>query len=141
MKFIRIFLFSILTSNIVHSSDLFIKVKNLKSKKGKIQIALWDNASGFPDEHSTALERITLNANSGLEAQISNLKPGRYAVGLFHDKNSDLILNTNFMGIPKEGFGFSNNPKILFGPPSFSTSSFELKKDQKKSIIIELKHF
>ena len=141
MKILRIFLFSILTSNIVHSSDLLIKVKNLKSSKGKIQIALWDNASGFPDSHATAIERVTINANSNLEAQITNLKPGRYAVGLFHDKNSDMELNTNFMGIPKEGFGFSNNPKILFGPPNFQTSSFMVNKDQKKSIIIELKHF
>ncbi|WP_246844079.1 DUF2141 domain-containing protein [Hydrocoleum sp. CS-953] len=47
------------------------------------------------------------------------MKPGSYAVAAFHDFNDDGIFNLNGIGIPKEGFGFSKNPKIFTGPPKF----------------------
>lgn len=59
---------------------------------------------------------------------IENLKPGRYAFKFFHDENKNSKLDANWMGIPKEGFGFSNNPSIAFGPPSFDKTIFELKE-------------
>lgn len=141
MKLLRIFIFSILTSNIVHSSDLIINITNLKTTQGKVQVALWDNSQGFPSDYNSAIEQQTINANGNKEAVFKNLKQGEYAVGIFHDKNNDNTLNTNFMGIPKEGFGFSNNPKILFGPPNFSKSSFPINKDENKKINIKLIHF
>lgn len=57
---------------------------------------------------------------------IKDLKPGKYAFQYFHDENNDEEINTNFMGIPKEGYGFSNNAKGSFGPPSFEKMIFEL---------------
>lgn len=63
---------------------------------------------------------------------------GKYAVTIFHDVNGDAELSTNFIGIPKEPYGFSNNPKSTFGPPSFEESVFEFKEDGQQ-IEIELK--
>lgn len=57
---------------------------------------------------------------------VKDLKPGKYAFKYFHDENNDKEINTNFMGIPKEGYGFSNNAKGKFGPPSFEKMIFEL---------------
>jgi uncharacterized protein (DUF2141 family) len=57
---------------------------------------------------------------------IENLKPGKYAFKFFHDENMNDKLDTSWMGIPKEGFGFSNNPSMTFGPPSFDKTIFEL---------------
>lgn len=48
------------------------------------------------------------------------LHPGEYAIALMHDENGDSKFNTTVFGIPKEGFGFSNNPTVRFGPPSIS---------------------
>lgn len=59
---------------------------------------------------------------------IENLKPGRYAFKFFHDENKNEKLDVNWLGIPKEGFGFSNNPSMTFGPPSFDKTIFELKE-------------
>ena len=59
---------------------------------------------------------------------IKDLKPGKYAFKYFHDENNDEEINTNFMGIPREGYGFSNNAKGAFGPPSFDKMLFELSK-------------
>jgi uncharacterized protein (DUF2141 family) len=57
---------------------------------------------------------------------IDNLKPGKYAFKFFHDENKNSKLDVNWIGIPKEGFGFSNNPAMKFGPPPFEKTIFEL---------------
>jgi uncharacterized protein (DUF2141 family) len=57
------------------------------------------------------------------------LPKGKYAISIFHDTNEDGELSTNFIGIPKEPYGFSNNPKAKFGPPSFEQSLFEFVED------------
>jgi uncharacterized protein (DUF2141 family) len=57
---------------------------------------------------------------------LKNLKPGNYAFKYFHDENDDEKLNTNFVGMPKEGFGFSNNAKGTFGIPAFEKMIFEV---------------
>ena len=64
------------------------------------------------------------------------LPDGIYAIGLYVDSNKNEKLDTNFFGIPKEQFGFSNNAKGRFGPPSFESASFEL--DALKEISINL---
>lgn len=59
--------------------------------------------------------------------QIDGLATGTYSVSVFYDEDEDGELKTNFLGIPKELVGFSNNAKGSFGPPSFEKTSFELK--------------
>ena len=60
---------------------------------------------------------------------INNLKPGSYSFKYFHDKNNNNKIDTNFIGIPKEGFGFANNAMNKFGPPDFKKTIFEVKLD------------
>jgi uncharacterized protein (DUF2141 family) len=60
---------------------------------------------------------------------IKNLKPGKYAFKYFHDENKNEKLDTNWIGVPTEGFGFSNNAEGMFGPPSFDKTIFTLKEN------------
>ncbi|GAA6620321.1 hypothetical protein NUACC26_061370 [Scytonema sp. NUACC26] len=55
-----------------------------------------------------------------LTVTFKNLQPGSYAVAVLHDTNSDKKANRNGLGIPLEGFGFSENPVIRTGPPKFN---------------------
>ena len=64
------------------------------------------------------------------------LPGGTYAVGVFHDMDGDEALSKNFLGIPKEPFGFSNNVRGRFGPPSFKDASISITADT--AIIIAL---
>lgn len=130
---------TMLMSSSVFAADLTVKVTNLKSTKGEIFIALWDSARGFPSNNDSAIERVIVEPEVA-QATIKNLKPGKYAIAIFHDKNSDRVLNTNAMGIPKEAFGFSNNPRLLFGPPKFRKASFTI-KNQNITKTIRLKYF
>ncbi|MGL5795737.1 MAG: DUF2141 domain-containing protein, partial [Waterburya sp.] len=58
---------------------------------------------------------------------INNLHLGSYALAIFHDVNGDGELNRDFLGIPQEGFGFSQNPEIYTSPPSFEESVVSIK--------------
>ena len=137
MKLLSLIL--ILSSSIVSAADLTVNITNLKSDKGQIFVALWDSAKGFPKDYNSAIEKIINPASQPL-FKIKNLKPGKYAIAVFHDKNSDGELNTNAIGIPKEAFGFSNNSRLLFGPPSFKKAYFKI-GNENKSKTIKLKYF
>jgi len=60
---------------------------------------------------------------------IEGLEPGMYSFRFFHDENENDDIDTNWLGIPREGFGFSNNPRMTFGPPKFSRTLFELNEN------------
>lgn len=105
-----------------------------------MQIALFDRAEGFPEDHSAATP-YTLDLKEGVEITLKDLTAGEYAIAVYHDENSDFELNTGALGIPKEGFGFSNNPRILFGAPKYKKVKFRLKENESKKMEIKLKHF
>ena len=65
-----------------------------------------------------------MSARSGF----AGLPYGRFAVAVIHDENSNAKLDT-FAGIPREGFGFSRNPAVTFGPPRFKAAEFTIDSD------------
>lgn len=123
------------------ASSLQIKVSGFKNYNGDVQIALWNSSVGFPDDYNTSYITKTESAKANFSTTIEDLEPGTYAIAMYHDKNRNSNLDTNFLGIPKEGFGFSNNPLILTGAPSFQKVKFTIERNQKKIINIRLKHF
>ena len=70
--------------------------------------------------------------------KLSNLAAGKYTIRCFQDLNGNERLDKNFMGIPTEPYGFANNPKIRFGPPSIQEQTFEIKG--RKKLTIQMKH-
>lgn len=113
---------------------LKVMVKNIKSAKGAIYIAVYDNAEDYM-ENRFAEAIAPVEAEGELEAELK-VPFGKYAVTIFHDKDDSGELNTNFLGIPKEPYGFSNNPKSSFGPPSFEQSLFTFSEDGQRIEIV-----
>lgn len=107
-----------------NSLDLMIKVENIGSQEGKIRIALYDSEDNFLNKEINAGE-VDASLGSVLH-KFTNLRPGTYAISLFHDEDGDGKLNSNFMGIPSEPYAFSNNAKGMFGPPDFDECKFEI---------------
>ena len=103
--------------------SLNLNVKNIKHDKGKILIAIYNKEEEFMKERF-ADKSVKVDALESLKVEFQ-LPPGRYAITIFHDINDNNELNTNFIGIPKEPYGFSNNPKITLGPPNFKQTSFD----------------
>ncbi len=126
-----IFFFSSLQSE--EKGKLEIRITNAKSDQGKIRVLIFSSESGFPDQPQKALRSISLDPkNKGCELAFSNLPHGKYAISVIHDENNDGKMTTNFFGYPNERFGFSNNPKIYLGPPTFEKATFELRSENQQ---------
>lgn len=107
-----------------------INVTHASSKKGDILVALYNSEKGFPGEKTGVIRTAKGVIQNGKSLIIiDDVAPGTYAIALFHDTNGDGKLNFNFLGIPKEGYGFSNNAWNMFSAPSFRQSAFVHEKE------------
>ena len=122
-------------------SNLSVTVKGLQNNKGQVCFSLFSSSRGFPSNNKRAIKAQCVKLKNGnVKVNIPSLKAGTYAVAMFHDRNSDGKLNTNALGIPKEGFGFSRNPSALVGPPEFG-EAVVLVAGTETRIEIELTYF
>lgn len=116
--------------------ELRIKLSGLRNENGQLLIALYDMPAGFPDDPSKSVTALKVPARSWRQLVVlKNLRPGRYAVIALHDEDNNGRMRKTFLGIPDEGFGVSNNPK-LFGPPRFGQAAFGVRGTQTLEIAI-----
>jgi uncharacterized protein (DUF2141 family) len=111
------------------TGELTVHVTGARNSKGTIRAALFRSAKGFPGDATQAVRTQAAEIDpTTLSAQVvfAELPEGVYAVSVFHDENMNQKLDKNLMGIPKEGYGASNNPKKRMGPPNFEESKFSL---------------
>lgn len=127
-KFLALFLFLAPLSSLYAQSELKIEILNLRNSKGVVLVYLLDkNEESFKNGKS----KIT---DMKCTIIIKDLPDGEYAVRCFHDENEDEKLNSNLIGMPKEGFGFSNDPLSRFGPPDFEEWLFTVSGDTEIAI-------
>ena len=115
----------------VETGTLVIKVNGFESDKGKARFLLFSEADQdyFPKDPVRAYKTHVMPIKNGsVVFQWKDIPHGKYAVAVHHDENDDQKMNTNWVGIPNEGFGASNNAEGLFGPPSFEDAVFTLDK-------------
>jgi uncharacterized protein (DUF2141 family) len=112
---------------VAEAGTITVTVTGMRNASGSIVVAVWDQSSGFPTKSRKA-KRIHIGKISGKKStvKLAGYEPGTYALSVFHDENNNGELDTNFIGIPKEGVGASNNPKGRMGPPKFKDAAFEL---------------
>lgn len=104
---------------------LSIGVEGLRSAKGNILICVARQPRYFPDCSRDPDQRhFTVPATTAV-IPLGSLAPGDYAIAIIHDENGNGKLDT-FAGIPREGVGFSRNPAISFGAPSFRSAQFSV---------------
>ena len=119
--------------------SLTVEIDQLRSAKGLLQICLTKEPGHFPEcEDDPAAVKRTAKANGG-NVTFPALPLGEYALAMFHDENANSKLDT-FAGIPKEGVGFSGNPKLSFGPPKFAKVVFSAERGNAKQNI-RIKYF
>lgn len=113
--------------------QLTVRVKGLRNNKGRIALALFRSAEGFPEQDKSLAGLVAKIDKKTAQATFTGLTPGLYAIAMLHDENGNDDMDFNFIGIPLEGYGFSNDASAMFGPPSFSEAAVRLKA--KKSVI------
>ncbi len=123
------------------TTKIKITVTGLRNNPGQVGIRFFNQPNGFPSERKNASKEYFLkSADNKAIFEIDNLEFGEYAIGTIHDENSNSEFDTNFLGIPKEGFGASNNPKIKMGPPSYDSAKFSFSKTD-QSLEIKMNYF
>jgi uncharacterized protein (DUF2141 family) len=85
----------------------------------------------FDENQKVLTQEMGLIIDKKCTISLKNLKQGKYAIRYFHDENLNGVMETNNLGKPTEGYGFSNNVTVMFGPPSFEKWLFEIKGDKK----------
>src|SRR5215471_15529520 len=105
---------------------IHVDVVGLRNNNGQIFCALYASAEGFPKDSQKALRRDSSSiSEKKASCEFSATQPGTYAVSVFHDENSNGKLDTNFLGIPREGVGASNDARGHMGPPKFDAAHFQ----------------
>ena len=106
-------------------ANLTLVINELRNQKGEVCIALFESKDGFPDDDTKAICDRCIAITELPMSVTFDVPYGSYSASILHDENKDGELNTNLVGIPKEGIGFSNDPMIIKGTPSFKTARFE----------------
>jgi uncharacterized protein (DUF2141 family) len=104
---------------------LRVHVDGLRNEKGDIGSVIFTSADGWPEDTNKAFRHGPTPIDAGKRGgtvEWENLPAGDYGVAVIHDENMNHKLDRNFLGIPKEGFGFANNPHVGMSAPPFSAA-------------------
>jgi len=138
MKFIVL---SILSSFFFISSEptLTIEITNIKHPKGTLRLGIFRAGNTFGSTYAKPdFGQMVAVTGKGIERTVMSLPPGRYALALYHDMNDNWKLDKNFVGYPKEPYGFSNNYRPVFSGPNFEDCAFEVKESGGSYLKIKL---
>jgi len=114
---------------VAQAATVTIEISALRNGDGSVLIALCDEAA-YLSASCTYFDRRTAGAGTPIVVNFVDVAAGTYAVQVIHDENDDNEFDTNFLGIPSEGYGFSNNPDAAFGPPDFEAAAIAIDGDR-----------
>ena len=111
------------TATMATAAELRVDVTGLRSGGGEVHLAVFATPATFPRSDAMLAEAIVRAKAAGVHWVFSGLKPGTYALAVYHDENENREFDRGFLGIPLEGFGFSNDAQVFFGPPDFADAA------------------
>lgn len=112
----------------VSADQLIVDINGIERLGGAMMVAVFNSAAGWEDSENPIATGKDSVTGPKVRLIFSDLAAGAYAVKLYHDENSNGSLDTNMLGIPSEGYGFSNNPKGI-GEPDFEEAMFSVDGD------------
>lgn len=119
--------FNFLFTRATESCSITLQISGCRNSNGYVLVSLFSAADGFPSKAEKAVKKGRLPIQKGSAmCTWSELPKGRYAIAVLHDEDNNQRMTTSFLGLPKEGYGFSNNVTGFMGPPSFEKASFSV---------------
>ena len=116
-------------------ATLIVDVLQLRNDEGRVAVAVFNTEEAFPDQERALRGKLSKISGKRARVTFKGLKPGTYAVAVLHDENENDEMDFNFVGMPLEGYGFSNDASAMFGPPSFEDAAFRLRGGRAKARI------
>jgi uncharacterized protein (DUF2141 family) len=113
----------------VTAADLTVTVEGIRNDHGRVYVTLFDGAGTWLDsDHS--VQDLSVGARPGpVSITFQGVAPGRYAAVTFHDENGNNAMDFDVIGLPTEGFAFSNQARPFLSAPSFERCAFEIGKE------------
>lgn len=136
--FFSISIFILPSDGAKKKGKLVVRFNGMNSNNGNVKIALCNSDLNYMDHRSPFIGKTIAIKNNNALIEFEDLPFGDYAIKAFHDEDSNDDLNTNILGIPIEDYGFSNNARGMFGPPSWEDAKFNFNSET-KIIEIEIK--
>jgi len=126
----------------LHAQKLTIEFDNIRNNEGVLSVTVYENDENWLDEEGDYLEYIFPKekmSSDSLTISIELEKPGKYAIAVLDDEDGDEKMRHNFIGYPKEGFGFSNNIHVWLSRPKFDECLLDIKSDTTIRISMQYK--
>jgi uncharacterized protein (DUF2141 family) len=112
------------SGNSPSNCSLTVDVEGFRSRKGVVGCAVFQSPAGWPEDDDKAYTRAAVPISGDTVAlSFKHVPPGRYGVVCLDDENANHRLDRNLFRVPKEGFGFANNPHVAFSAPSWKDAS------------------
>jgi uncharacterized protein (DUF2141 family) len=108
----------------VAGGQIRVVVRGLRNDQGRVGCGLFNHTEGFPSNKRVYREIWKPIHSGSATCEFNRIPAGTYAVTVLHDEDSDGKMHFNWIGMPTEGYGFSNNAKATLFAPSFSAASF-----------------
>ncbi|MEY8689071.1 MAG: DUF2141 domain-containing protein [Leptothrix sp. (in: b-proteobacteria)] len=121
-----------------HAAEIVVRIGGLSEPLGQVGCSLFAGVAGFPMDNSSA-RNLWLPADAkGVTCRFTEVTEGTYAVSIGHDLNGNKRVDTNFIGLPTEQWGVSNNARPALRAPRFDEASFKVAADA-KDVVIDIK--
>ena len=127
----------VLAASDAQGYTLTIVADGVSTSKGVVGVLIFRSSAGWPEDSAAAFRAQSVPAKPGsTTVAVAGLPPGIYAVVVLHDENQNMRLDRNWMGIPKEQWGMSENPHVGMSAPHFSQAEFRLAGDMTIRVLL-----
>jgi uncharacterized protein (DUF2141 family) len=107
----------------VHAADVTFEIQDIRSSDGKLYIQMFKGADDYAKGKASFMQ-IAKAKKGTATISFPDVEDGEYAIRFFHDENDNGKMETNMLGMPTEGYGFSNNAQPNFGPAKYKDMKF-----------------
>ena len=121
----------VLAAGPASAARIIVTIDGLKSAQGNVFVGLYASPAKFLQGNQTDAQRRVKASTGPMTVVFDNLPPGTYAVGAFHDENANDHLDTNFLGLPTEGYALSNGVRAVMAKPTFQQAAFTVGNSDK----------
>jgi uncharacterized protein (DUF2141 family) len=108
----------------VSAARIIVTIDGLHSAQGNVFVGLYASPAKFLQGNQSDATKKVKATTGPITVAFDNLPPGAYAVGAFHDENGNDHLDTNFLGLPVEGYALSNGVRVVLSKPTFQQAAF-----------------
>lgn len=140
MKIIAFVALFFMTSSVNAQNKILVQVTNFENNKGVCIVCLYDNAGAFAGKGEPLKCSTVGIANKTANASFDGITEGTYAISVIHDANNNKKFDTNFLGIPKEGYGASQNKLPFAAAPRFDENKFTVSANSTTTSNIKLRY-